>query len=261
MEGTTVTITSDNITLPDALSDASADARADTFSGTPGDSRAGDGGQPAQPQPLGSLLEPPAGVPGETPPIVTSQVVTCDGQDIVLIGPIIGPSIGAGNGTAGGTVEVLNDAGVPFARDRDTPAIRVTDPVRRENVLRRTLSRLNTRYRDASEALRSERQGQADFRSRLRAYAIDLLQDDDLDRDQLDDFLDRFDLPPYRPAFRVDFTITGSYVVIDSTPEAIRGDARGYLRPDLSRLDDVADEDTGDYTVTVDDVEQIDEID
>lgn len=215
----------------------------------------------AQPQPFGALLKAAAETPGDVPPIVTAQVVTSDGQEVVLIGPTTGgTSRGAsGNSGAGGAVlvDVLTDAGVLIQRDPDATATPVTDPGRRDRVLRLALPRLAVRYRetlDTLDTLRDEATDNAAVLSEIRDYVIGWHRDDEdtMSRESLNDFLARFDLPPYRPSVRVEYTITGSYVVTDSTPDDAQADAEEWLRPDLSELDRVED-DTDTYTVSVSD--------
>jgi hypothetical protein len=209
----------------------------------------------AEPQPFDTLLRVATETPGDIPPVVTAQVVTADGQDVVLIG--------SGSGTGGaGDVDVLSDTGTLTQRDRYATATPVIDPDRRERVLRLALSRLATRYRetlDAVEAQRRTNRANANVLSQIRGYVIEWHRDDEeISRDSLDAFLSRFDLPPYRPTVRIEYTITGSYVINDSTTDEARDDAKGYLRPDLSQLDRV-DDDSDTYTVSIDGVDNVDD--
>lgn len=231
-----MTITSDNVTSDNITTDSV---------------------EPDQPQPLGSLLTPAAGMPGEAPPLVAGQVVTCDDQDIV----ILGASSGVDGGSDADLVEILTVAGILGLRPRTDTATPVGDPVRRERILRLALSRLAGRYRETRETLAARQQDvetNARVLSGIRNYLIRLYRDDDLSEERLDDFLDSFNLPAYRPSFRVEYTITGSYVVIGGDADDATADGEGYLRPDLSRLDRV-DPVSGGYSVDVNDVEELDD--
>jgi hypothetical protein len=208
-----------------------------------------------QPQPLGALLRLTAEAPGDIPPVLTAQVVTSNGQDIILIGHSVGAGIGVGGSV--GAVEVLTDTGVLTRRSAGATATPVTDPARRERVLRLTLSRLAGRYREELETRRRETERQADLLAGIRDYAVEWYETGDIGREALTDFLSEFDLSPYRQRVRVTYTITGSYVVDDSTPDEARQDAEGYLRPALSSLDRVV-EDSDSYTVSLDDIDDAD---
>jgi hypothetical protein len=70
-------------------------------------------------------------------------------------------------------------------------------------------------------------------------------------------FLDAFSLPTYDPRVRVTYTITGSYEVDTDDPDTASSDARGYLKPDLSELDNVID-DSDTHTVHVTQVAELD---
>jgi hypothetical protein len=194
-----------------------------------------------EPQTFDALLEVSAG-PGDLPPIATGQVVTSGREDVILIGRSPGNAA---------TVDILTDAGLITRRDLSSTATPVTDPDQRERLLRLTLSRLADRYRNAVDAQQRQARASDDVLSEVRRYAIAWFkEEEEISRESLDAFLAEFDLSPYRPTVRVEYTITGSYVVIDSTTDEARDDAADYLRPDLSQIDRV-DEDSDGYTVSV----------
>ncbi len=80
---------------------------------------------------------------------------------------------------------------------------------------------------------------------------------DDTHRSGLNAFLTAFGLPTYHPRVRVTYTITGSYDVDTDDADAAARDARGYLKPDLSELDNVLD-DSDTHSVELDQVDELD---
>ncbi|OEJ61077.1 hypothetical protein BGM19_26755 [Streptomyces agglomeratus] len=90
----------------------------------------------------------------------------------------------------------------------------------------------------------------------IRQYAIEAHEDGSICRDGLDSFLNRFDLMPYCTRIKVSYSISGSYEVESGSGVAAQHDAEKYLQPDLTGLDDV-DDDTNDYDVTVDEIEEV----
>lgn len=216
----------------------------------------GPGPDVAEPQSFDTLLKTAAEVPGDIPAILTAQVVTSDEDDVVLLGPATSAT-SATNPDRVGSVDVLINTGVLIRRDRYATATLVTDPDRRERVLRLSLSRLAARYRETLDTLETQRReatGNAAVLSEIREYVIGWHRDDEeISREDLDDFLDRFGLSPYRPRVQVEYTITGRYIVSDSDTDVAQADAENYLRPDLSQIDRV-EEDSDTYTVSVDDV-------
>jgi hypothetical protein len=91
----------------------------------------------------------------------------------------------------------------------------------------------------------------------IRSYAVARHLEDSICRGGLNAFLETFGLPTYDPRIRVSYTITGSYEVDTDDADAAARDARGYLKPDLTELDNVIDgSDT--YTIQLGQVDELD---
>jgi hypothetical protein len=162
-----------------------------------------------------------------------------------------------------GQVEVWSFGHVT-RREADTVVYAVADSARRDGLLTQVVHGLAEQRRvaiDRAAEVAAERDAERDAHERvlsdIRAYAVDKHQDGTICRGGLNDFLTAFGLPEYEPRVRVYFTLTGSYDVDGEDADAARRDARGYLRPDLSALDNVV-EDSDTFTVHVESVEELD---
>lgn len=151
-------------------------------------------------------------------------------------------------------------------RDPDTAVSAVTDPAARDNLLAAAVHGLAEQQHAATErATRAvedrdrDRETHERVLAEIRAYAVDKHQDGSICRGGLNDFLTAFGLPEYAPRVRVRYTLSGSYEVDadDADADAANRDARGYLKPDLSELDNVL-EDSDTFSVHVDGVEELD---
>lgn len=91
----------------------------------------------------------------------------------------------------------------------------------------------------------------------IRGYAIAQHLEDAFCRDGLNAFLTTFGLPTYNPRIRVTYTITGSYEVDTDDADTAARDARGYLKPDLTELDNLIDDSDTHHL----ELEQVDELD
>ena len=91
----------------------------------------------------------------------------------------------------------------------------------------------------------------------IRGYAVERHLAGDICRSGLNAFLENFGLPTYDPRIRVTYIITGSYEVDTDDADTAARDARGYLKPDLSELDDVVD-DSDTHTIQLDQVTELD---
>lgn len=123
-------------------------------------------------------------------------------------------------------------------------AVPITDTERCQEVLRAAVKYLATVRQEAidrNDALRLEH---ASALEQIRDYAIERHEAADICRAGLDRFLDEFGFEPYHNRLRVNFTLTGSYVVDNSNDEDVCDDASKYLRPDLSDLDHVDEDST-----------------
>jgi hypothetical protein len=140
----------------------------------------------------------------------------------------------------------------------------VSDPAARDDLLAAAVRGLGVqRHTATQQAARAvedrdrDRESHARVLADIRAYAVDKHQSGDICRGGLNDFLTAFGLPEFQPRVRVRYTLTGSYEVDADDADAADRDARGYLKPDLSQLDNVID-DSDTYSVDVDDVEELD---
>lgn len=165
-----------------------------------------------------------------------------------------------------GQVEVWSAAtGHTTRRDADTQASPVTDPAGRDGLLCAAVHELaEQRHTATVHATRAvadrdrEREDHERVLADIRAYAIDKhLDGDQICRSGLNDFLEAFGLGVFEPRVRVHYTLTGVYDVEGDDPDAAERDARGYLKPELSELDNVV-EDSDSHTVRVDRVEELD---
>jgi hypothetical protein len=161
------------------------------------------------------------------------------------------------------TVRVLIDGQVHDVA-ADIAAVPVTDPSTALALAQQTVGWVLTALHTAVDRARAlaEQADEQQWRhvrqlAEIRSYAIDRHRDGDICRDGLDTFLAHFDLDPYQPRHRVQFTVSGSFEV---TPEDGRDtgytayDVRDYLRVDTGQVDGV-DEGTVAFDVTVHDVQ------
>lgn len=126
----------------------------------------------------------------------------------------------------------------------------VTEPTARAAAFAEAVEALTICRRVAFEYETEQRQLHIEQLAAIRLYAITRHEAGDICRDGLDRFLETFGMEPYVPRLRVEYTISGSYEVQQRSVEFAESDARDYLRPDLSNVDDV-DHDSSVYDVTV----------
>ena len=168
-----------------------------------------------------------------------------------------------------GTVELVREGRI--AREADTTlAVPVTDPARQAELLRAALAadiatrRALDATRQALDATAEQRRtelaelraGQARTLAAIRDYVIDQYRDDELGRDVLDAFLERFNLDPYQPRVKVTYTISGSFEVDGDNPDDVENNVEEYLRPDIDDIDDLV-EGSDEYRVSVGTVESV----
>ncbi|MGI5213309.1 hypothetical protein [Plantactinospora sp. CA-290183] len=159
-----------------------------------------------------------------------------------------------------GTVQVLIN-GQDRSLRADIRAVPVTDPATALRLAQQAVAWALTAERAAADRVsglveQDEEQQRRHTRelAEIRSYAIDRHRDGDICREGLDKFLARFDLDPYQPLHRVQFTITGSFYVKpndDASTGYTKDDVREYLGLDTDQVDNV-DLDTLAFDVTVD---------
>lgn len=93
--------------------------------------------------------------------------------------------------------------------------------------------------RVAFEYETEQRQVHIEQLAAIRQYAIARHEGGEICRSGLENFLATFDMEPYVTRVRVGYTISGTYLVNRRGATFAEEDAHGYLRPDLSELDDV----------------------
>jgi hypothetical protein len=199
------------------------------------------------PQPL-ATLDPAPGL-----------VITILNRGSAGNGVVLAQTDGAVSVLVDGQVRTLRgDADVLPITERDTELALARQAVTWALAAHRAATdRIRGLYTDLDDARRFHDQALTD----IRAYAIRRHRDGDICRDGLNEFLTHFDLDPYRPRHRVQFTIRGSFEV---TPDADRDtgdtedDVRDYLRIDTDEVDGVIDY-AVDIDVTVDVCEADDE--
>jgi len=128
----------------------------------------------------------------------------------------------------------------------------LTEPAAQAAALAEAVEALTICRRVAFDYETEQRRLHIDQLAAIRQYAITRHEASDICRSGLDAFLETFGMEPYIPRLRVCYTIAGSYEVQQRSAEFAENDARDFLRPDLSNVDDV-DHDTSVYEVTVDD--------
>jgi hypothetical protein len=177
----------------------------------------------------------------------SAAVVTVDNRVVVVLRA----------DRVGGGVQVHDPVRSVHTLPADTPATPVSDHRTRAEFLAAAASDLA-----GIHALDQAQLDGIDARHQkvlddIRSYTVERHLAGDICRSGLNAFLETFGLPTYDPRIRVSYTITGSYEVdTDDADEATR-DAHGYLKPDLSELDNVID-DSDSYTVQLGHIEELD---
>jgi hypothetical protein len=146
-----------------------------------------------------------------------------------------------------GFIELAVDS-VILPVDPDTRAVLITDPVTRAWLLTEAFAVTRRTYLWAVGELTAERQHVQDARTDrerflgdVREFLIARVRDGQLDRRQVNDFLQRHHLPLYQPRLRVAYTITGTFEIDgDHGPENGRLDQLIYVD-----LDAIANADRG----------------
>ena len=145
----------------------------------------------------------------------------------------------------------------------DAEATPITDPAHRDDLIRRALRTVAVqRYAATQQVLqaRGERDRQQDAHAAvlrdIRCYAIDRHLDNEICREGLDTFLERFNLDPYQPRLRVRFRIIGSIEVDTEDRSAAEHQVDNYLGLDLSSVDNAVD-DSEEIQVSVTGFEQV----
>lgn len=123
----------------------------------------------------------------------------------------------------------------------DTPATPVSDQRTRAEFLAAAVSDLaGIHALDQNQLADTETRHQRVLAD-IRRYVVERHLTGDICRAGTNRFLETFSLPTYDPRVRVSYTITGSYEIETDAPDAASSDARGYLKPDLTDLDNVID--------------------
>jgi len=126
----------------------------------------------------------------------------------------------------------------------------VTEPAEQAMAFAEAVEALTICRRVAFEYETEQRQLHIEQLIAIRQYAITRHEVGDICQSGLNAFLETFGMEPYVPRLRVNYTISGSYEVQQRSADFAESDARDYLRPDLSNVDDV-DHLTSIYEVTV----------
>lgn len=140
-----------------------------------------------------------------------------------------------------------------------TPATTITDPAQPTGLLRAAVTHFRTTLNDTQAAFDTAELQYRQVLDNIRAYAVDRHRAGDICRGGLDRFLTTFDMEPYLPPLRVRFTITGSYVVHDSTADFAEYDGTG-LRVDVANISNLV-RDSTDFDVSIDAVDAVDDAD
>jgi hypothetical protein len=115
------------------------------------------------------------------------------------------------------------------------------------------LAELRITYTNQRDRYQEERNRHYKVLSDIRDYAIKTHEEGTICKDGLNEFLRHFDMDTYQTLVRVEFTITGSYLVDSDDTSSAAYDARNYLKVDFSGVDDIyGDEDPTDYNVRAD---------
>ncbi len=186
--------------------------------------------------------------PAATTPAVT---LTPSGPDVVVV-----------RRAETGMVEVCQGIQI-LTLVEDTEATPIIDPARRDELVHRALRTLAVARHAATQQVvqaRGERDRQQDAHAAvlrdIRRYAIDRHLDNEICREGLDAFLERFGLDPYQPRLRVRFRISGSVEVDTENRQEAEYQVQTYLGVDTSNVDNVV-EDSDDIQVSVTALEQV----
>lgn len=137
-------------------------------------------------------------------------------------------------------VDVLLPTGLVRHCALDEPAEAITDPALQGQLLREALSKLNAMVDLHRSRRDDDRRAHAVKLQEIRDYAIDRFKVGDICLSGLTAFLEAFGLEAYEPVVRVEYTISGSYLVRGNARDA-EVDAK-YLRVDLQHVDNVVEE-------------------
>ena len=143
-----------------------------------------------------------------------------------------------------GFIELAVDS-VVLPVDPDTRAELITDPVTRAWLLTEAFSNTRRTYLWAVGELTAERQHVQDarkdrerFLGDVREFLIARVRAGQLDRERVNDFLQRHHQPPYQPRLRVAYAITGTFQ-IDGDPDPEDGRLDHLIRVDLDGITNV----------------------
>jgi GGDEF domain-containing protein len=152
-----------------------------------------------------------------------------------------------------GFVELAVDS-VVLPVDPGTRAVLITDPVTRAWLLTEAFALTRRTYLWAAREMTAERQHVQDARTDrerflgdVREFLIAQLRDGQLDRERVNDFLQRHHQPPYKPRLRVAYTITGTFE-IDGDHDPDDGRLDHLIAVDL---DGITNADGGDQALTL----------
>jgi hypothetical protein len=139
----------------------------------------------------------------------------------------------------------------------DAQATPITDPVRRDELVQLALRTLAVARHTVAHQLvmaRGERDRQQDAHAAvlrdIRRYAIDRHLDNEICREGLDAFLERFNLDAYQPRLRLRLRITGTVEVDTQDRQGAEYQVQQYLGLDLSNVDHAV-QDSDDIQVSV----------
>jgi len=146
----------------------------------------------------------------------------------------------------------------------DTQASPITDPARRDDLVRRALRSLAEQRHAATQPVVAARGDRDRYQAEpermlrdIRRYAIDRHRGGEVCREGLDAFGARFGLDPYQPRLRV-ARITGTVQVATDNRDTAEYQVPHYLAVDASAVDDAV-EDSADIRVAVTAVEPVDD--
>lgn len=118
-----------------------------------------------------------------------------------------------------GFIELAIDS-VVLPVDPNTRAVLITDPVTRAWLLTEAFALTRRTYLWAVREMTAERQHVQDARTDrerflgdVREFLIAQVRDGQLDRERVNDFLQRHHEPPYKPRLRVAYTINGTFEI------------------------------------------------
>jgi hypothetical protein len=143
-----------------------------------------------------------------------------------------------------GFIELAVDS-VVLPVDPDTRAVLITDPVTRAWLLTEAFAHTRRTHLWAVGELTTERQHVQDarkdrerFLGDVRAFLIAGVRDGQLDRQQVNDFLQCHHQPPYKPRLRVAYAIAGTFE-IDGDPDPEDGRLDHLICVDLDGIANV----------------------